>query len=108
MDSDMKVNAKVKTKATLYLASCSLMTACGSLVSLDDDIPAPPVPREARQLRIPADLASNKPERSSQMLIWARPPGAYSNPVAKAVIGTTHSIPLITRWAAIRLSMCNC
>lgn len=48
MDSDMKVNAKVKTKATLYLASCSLMTACGSLVSLDDDIPAPPVPREAR------------------------------------------------------------
>lgn len=64
MDSDMKVNAKVKTKATLYLASCSLMTACGSLVSLDDDIPAPPVPREARQLRIPADLASNKPERS--------------------------------------------
>ena len=64
MDSDMKVNSSLTTKATLYLATCSLMTACGSLVSLDDDIPAPPVPREARQLRIPADLATNKPERS--------------------------------------------
>ena len=60
----MKVNTSMTTKATLYLASCSLVTACGSLVSLDDDVPAPPVPREARQLRIPADLASNKPERS--------------------------------------------
>ncbi len=60
----MKANTSLTTKATLYLASCSLMTACGSLVSLDDDIPAPPVPREARQLRIPADLATNKPERS--------------------------------------------
>ena len=64
MDSDMKVNSSLTTKATLYLASCSLVTACGSLVSLDDDVPAPPLPREARQLRIPADLASNKPERS--------------------------------------------
>ena len=60
----MKVNSSLTTKATLYLATCSLMTACGSLVSLDDDVPAPPLPREARQLRIPADLATNKPERS--------------------------------------------
>ena len=64
MDSYMKVNTSLTTKATLYFATCSLMTACGSLVSLDDDVPAPPLPREARQLRIPADLATNKPERS--------------------------------------------
>ena len=78
----MKVNTSLTTKATLYLATCSLMTACGSLVSLDDDVPAPPLPREARQLRIPADLASNKPER---------------NPIT-AAIATTQKAMALKYW----------
>lgn len=59
----MKVNSTL-TNGAVYLAVGTLLSACGSLISQDDDIPLPPVPREARQLRIPADLATNRPERS--------------------------------------------
>ena len=77
MDSDMKANTSLTTKATLYLASCSLVTACGSLVSLDDDVPAPPVPREARQLRITPTTTSvwMLPATTSSMVLkcWICP-----------------------------------
>ena len=74
----MKVNPTL-TKAAFYLATGSLISACGSLMTQDDDIPLPPVPREARQLRIPADLASNKPERS---------------PITAAIATTQRATPL--------------
>ena len=41
-----------------------LFNACSSLVAIDDDVAPPPSPREARQLRIPADLAVNRPDRN--------------------------------------------
>ncbi len=52
------------SKILISVASGSLLSACSSLVSVDDDPPPPPAPREARQLRIPSDLAVNRPERS--------------------------------------------
>ena len=60
----------MQVKFNLYqLAICvvcgSLVSGCSSLVSIDDDLPPPPTsPREARQLRIPADLASTKIDRN--------------------------------------------
>lgn len=94
----MNANTSLTTKATLYLASCSLMTACGSLVSLDDDVPAPPVPREARQLRIPADLASNKPDRSPITAAIATTQraavAAETPPPSPAVVSPPSIVPL--------------
>ena len=94
----MNANTSLTTEATLYLASCSLMTACGSLVSLDDDVPAPPVPREARQLRIPADLASNKPDRSPITAAIATTQraavAAETPPPSPAVVSPPSIVPL--------------
>ena len=67
MIANIKLNAKKRNaslkKGALYI-SCGLISACSTVVSLDDDVPPPPLPREARQLRIPADLLTNRPERS--------------------------------------------
>lgn len=52
------------SKIAMCLASGLLLDACSSLVSIDDDVAPPPLPREARQLRIPADLAVNRPDRN--------------------------------------------
>lgn len=46
------------------IAMAALTSACSSLLSVDDDTPLPPSPREVRQLSIPRDLAGNRPERS--------------------------------------------
>lgn len=69
---------KVFKKSTIYI-SCSMITACSSIVSLEEDVPPPPMPREARQLRIPADLLSNRPERS---------------PITAAIVSTQKTILL--------------
>jgi hypothetical protein len=76
----MKAHSSL-AKAVMFLTTGTLMSACGSLVSQDDDIPLPPVPREARQLRIPADLATNKPERS---------------PITAAIATTQRATPIET------------
>lgn len=39
------------------------VTGCSTIMGMEDDTPAPPTPREVRQLSIPKDLAGNRPER---------------------------------------------
>jgi hypothetical protein len=64
LDMQMRVNFN-PYKMALSLACGTLVSACSSLVSIDDELPPPPTsPREARQLRIPADLATARIERN--------------------------------------------
>ena len=63
----MQVISNLK-KIAICVTSGLLLNACSSLVSVDDDVPPPPTAREARQLRIPADLAVNRTERSNGLL----------------------------------------
>ena len=60
---------------------------CASALNMEDDVPAPPSPREVRQLSIPRDLAGNRPDRDPgqpSRVVVPPPPTALMAPAVVA------------------------